>query len=102
IRTYSMRNALKFTLGSLLAAAVAAPAVAGTHPLMDNLAVRVAGTYTEASNNGASFGFLPVVGNTIFRPVFVEPKHTWDYALGLEYRISGHNTRVVFSYDHFD
>lgn len=96
-----MKRALKFSLAALAAAAVAAPAQAS---VIDKLAVKAAATYTEASGNSLNFANVlvaGVAGNGVWRPVFVEPDHEWDYSLGLSYRIAGHNTRFFVDYDHF-
>lgn len=104
-----MKTAIKLTLGTMLAASVAAPAQA---ELWDRLGVTGTATYTEASNNGLSMGDLRVaapVGAVVpaggYRAFFVEPEHTWDFGVGLHYRVghgnASHDTRVYVDYDHF-
>ena len=99
-----MKRALKYTLSALAAAVVAAPAMA---TVLDNTAVYVAGTLTEASGNGLHItdqrvgGPDPVNGGTAWRPIMLDPDHEWDFYAGFSYRIGGNNTRFFFEYDHF-
>lgn len=101
-----MKTAIKLTLGTMLAASVAAPAQA---ELWDRIAVTGTATYTEASNNGLSMGDLYTVNPAGVeggrRAFFVEPEHVWDYGAAISYRVgngnASHDTRLYIDYDHF-
>lgn len=101
-----MKTAIKVTLGTMLVASLAATA-AQANP-WNRMAVTGTVTYTEASNNGASFGDLPTTaggGEGGRRAFFIEPETQFDYGLGLSYRMGGSNpspdTRLYLDYDHF-
>lgn len=101
-----MKTAMKLTLGTMLAATVAAPAQASD--ILNRMAVTGTATYTEASNNGLSMGDLPTVagaGDGGRRAFFVEPEHQWDYGVGVSYHVgnggASHDTRLYVDYDHF-
>ncbi|HET9843376.1 MAG TPA: hypothetical protein VFP93_01795, partial [Gammaproteobacteria bacterium] len=94
-----MKKALKYTLSALAAAMIAAPAQANPWNFINELTFKAALTYTEASGNTANYAYTGFPQT--WRPLFVEPDHEWDYALGLEWRIPGSNTHVFFDFEHF-
>lgn len=102
-----MKKVLKVTFGTMLAAGLVTSAFAGESELRQRGAVWVTGTYTESSNNGASYGDIQqsptVVANFDGerRHVFVDPDLEFDYALGFSYHFCGTETRLFVSYDHF-
>jgi Legionella pneumophila major outer membrane protein precursor len=97
-----MKRALKYTLSALAAAVVAAPAMAGN--TLDNSALYVAGTFTEASGNGLHITDLNTAndaGGSSWRPVMLDPDHEFDFYVGFSYRLADTNTRFFIEYDHF-
>lgn len=96
-----IKSALKVTVGTMLAAGVVAPTFASA---LHSMSISGSTTYTEASNNGLSFGDIntvPVAGQEGGRrALFVEPEHQHDWAMDLTFR-SGTDTRLFVSYDHF-
>ncbi len=96
-----MKRALKLSLAALAAASIVAPVQAAS---WDKVAVKIAGTYTEATGNGLHFAEVlsaPTAAAGQWRPVNVQPDHTWDYSAGLSFRLAGNDTRLFFEYDHF-
>ncbi len=111
-----MKKAFKATFGSLLALGVVLPSAVLAHSHNDpflHLAAWVEGTYYKPSNNGLSVGdqlFANTGGSPsgagLFdggrRAVFLEPDNDFDYALGFSYHMPHSQTRLFFSYDHYN
>lgn len=92
-----MKTAIKVTLGTMLAASVAAPAQANH---FNGVALYGTATYTEATNNAATMGMTnPALSPS--RYIAVEPDHELDWGLGISWRLGESDTRMFFDYDHF-
>lgn len=102
-----MKTALKLTCGTILAVSMITPAFAET-TFLSNSAVHVNGTWTQATQNGLSFGDLFDFGGNfkaIFgyrRATFVNPNINFDWGLGFSYHFQDTQTRVFFHYDRFN
>lgn len=70
-----MKTAIKVTLGTMLAASVAAPAQANH---FNGVALYGTATYTEATNNAATMG---MTAPPPLRHIAVEPGHELDWGL---------------------
>lgn len=99
-----MKTAIKLTFGTMLVAAVAAPAQAD---FASRVAINGTLTYTEASNDGMSVGdsvLYPTANNfpQARRAEFVDPDMELDYGLGLTYRLGNNSdSRLFFDWDRF-
>jgi hypothetical protein len=96
-----MKTAIKLTFGTMLVAAMAAPAQAS---FGSRIAVNGTLTYTEASNNGLSIGdsgLFPAGGYPPVRVAeFIDPDMELDYGLGFTYRMGNNSdTRLFFDWD---
>lgn len=99
-----MKTAIKLTFGTMLVAAVAAPAQAD---FASRVAINGTLTYTEASNDGLSIGDSVVYGGAANFPQarraeFIDSDMELDYGLGLTYRLGNNSdSRLFFSWDRF-
>lgn len=92
-----MKTAIKVTLGTMLAASVAAPAQANH---FNGVALYGTATYTEATNNAATMGMTdPALSPS--RYIAVDQDHELDWGLGISWRLGESDTRMFFDYDHF-
>tara|TARA_R110002110_G_scaffold271566_1_gene486928 strand:- start:27932 stop:28945 length:1014 start_codon:yes stop_codon:yes gene_type:complete len=97
-----MKTAIKLTFGTMLVAAMAAPAQAD---FASRIAVNGTLTYTEASNNGLSVGDTSpvfVAGTNTRTAEFIDPDMELDYGLGFTYRMGDNSdTRLFFDWDRY-
>lgn len=107
-----MKKSLGITLGTVLAAALSSTVFADENEFLARSAIWVTGTWTEASNNGTSYGDMqqsPPINiangvaaiDGVHRHVFVDQDMEFDYALGYSYHIPCSATRFFVSYDHY-
>lgn len=103
-----MKNALKITFGTMLAASTVASVSAHEGSFLHRTAVYVSGAYATSTANGLSMGdqFLGDLGNgaTDFfaaQPKFFDMDADWEYGLGLTYHAPNSNTRFFLHFDHF-
>lgn len=102
-----MKKALKVTFGTLLAAGVVTTGSAYDRDFFHHLAVHVNGTYSQATDNGTSYGDVLLANPAATtdggrRTLFIRPQHDVDWGAGFTYHVPRTHTRLFFHYDHFD
>lgn len=107
-----MKQALKYTFGTMLLAGLSVPAVAHRHgherPYINHSAVWITGTYTETDNNAMSMGdqWFQQASNANAadagrRTIFLDPDAKFDFAVGYSYHIPHSHSRFFITYDHY-
>ena len=106
-----MKKALTVTLGTVLAANMAAAIAHDSTSFLDRTAVHVNGTYTRAMQNGLAYANVlqqPAPAGALSpnegmrRHLFVDQNNRWDWGAGLTHRFAHSPTRLFFHYDHFN
>ncbi len=105
-----MKTARNITLVSLLAAGVIAVPVAyaknnvrnNVENWLDHTAVKATLTFTEPNQHGFDFASVQTAPANKGYVDFVGVKQEFDYALGLEHKLSNGVSRLFVDYDHFE
>ena len=105
-----MKTARNITLVSLLAAGVIAVPVAyakskahhNVENWLDHTAVKATLTFTEPNQHGFDFASVQTAPAGKDYVDFVGVKQEFDYALGLEHKLSNGVSRLFVDYDHFE